>query len=458
MDEARFREAEEAFAAGDFRAAAKGYLAAAGRGREGNGQAYHKAGNALMRLRRYSDALTVYGHALMDDIYDKRGAVWANLGAAHASLGAYDEAVRAYRSALEEPGYDSDHKALQGMAGALWEMGRMEDAALAYRQAALDGGNPDPGKALNNLGLCLMRLGRPEDAIEAYKSALELPEYRGKGRAAANMGIAYASVGQHEDALRAFEKATSLYDYQLSPESAEIYETSRRVVTGSSGDRSIVEGWVTGEMPPVFPDVPAEETGPLPYVPGLENVPAGTASESGDPAPGEATTVPGRDEQMSDFFSRTDEEMRVQDREARREAKRDRRTDAGWKGIALWVLAAGAVLAVLGGMYLAGFGFPSQSSSVRGMLDARAEGRDVEGYWVAVPQKDIAKEMAKVPASFKGFTVDAVDRGASASIADVTLTLDRGAPLHLKVSLAREGVGWKVTGVENDWRSTGGGS
>lgn len=461
MDESRFREAQEAYATGDFRAAAKGFLASAGRGKEGNGAAYHKAGNALMRLRRYADAATVYGHALMDEVYDRRGSVWANLGAAQASLGAYDESVEAYRHALEEPGYDADHKALSGLAGSLWEMGRFEDAALAYRQAALDSGNPDPGKALNNLGLCMMRLDRPEDAIQAYKAALELPEYKGRGRAAANLGAAFASVGKHVDAVRAFEKATSLYEYSLSPETAAVYEVSRKAVAGVSGERVVVEGWVTGEMPPVFPPAAVREEPPaVPRAAGAETASPVPAPSTGAPQAGigSGTEEDGSRDEMADFFTRTEEEMKECDRAARREERSSRRARTGARGAIVWAAAAALLLSALAGMYLAGLGYPTQAGTVKGLLNARSEGRDVERYWVAVPEKDIDKEMAKVPPGFKDFTVDKVNRSASQSTADVTLTLDRGAPLHLEIVLDREGVGWKVTGVENDWRSTGGGS
>ena len=54
------------------------------------------AGNALMRLRRHQDAVTVYGHALRDELYDRRGAVWANLGKAFSEVGEYAESVKAY--------------------------------------------------------------------------------------------------------------------------------------------------------------------------------------------------------------------------------------------------------------------------------------------------------------------------------------------------------------------------
>jgi hypothetical protein len=38
----------------------------------------------------------------------------------------------------------------------------------------------------------------------------------------------------------------------------------------------------------------------------------------------------------------------------------------------------------------------------------------------------------------------------------VTVNLEKGTPLHYRISLGREGVGWKVVGVDNDWGSTGG--
>ena len=103
MDEARFREAEQAFERKDYRAAAEGFLSAAGGpGRQGNGLAYHMAGNALVRLRKYSHAVTVYAHALRDPEYGKRPQVLANCGVAYAALGSYEEALAAFDAALAE--------------------------------------------------------------------------------------------------------------------------------------------------------------------------------------------------------------------------------------------------------------------------------------------------------------------------------------------------------------------
>ena len=64
--------------------------------------------------------------------------------------------------------------------------------------------------------------------------------------------------------------------------------------------------------------------------------------------------------------------------------------------------------------------------------------------------------MAKIP-PLKTFTIDGVGRGRN----DVECARDRHAQERCaacttRVTLSREGVGWKVTGIENDWRSTGG--
>lgn len=441
MDQARYEEGQAAYAAKDYRAAAKAFLSAAGRG-EGSGPAYHMAGNSLVRLRRYSDAVTVYRHALNDETYDKRSAVYANLGAAHVALGEYAEAVRSYEAALEDPEYTAQYRALQGKAGALFEMGRVEDAAMAYRQAALDGDNPDPGKALNNLGLCFMAMERPTDAVEAYRAALGFDSYSGRGRALANLGMAYHSIDRHEDAVKSFEKAIELHGHELSDTARLAYVSSREKLT-SPAQREVIEGWSTGEMPPVIDAAVDEE----PEAPPAQASPDATTSM---PHPG--------GEDVESFFTMTDEEMRQRDRAARRSAR------AGQQGGRnLWSILAGVVIAVaivaglLVALFMWGFGYPTQRMTVSGMLEARAAGDPVAQYWVAVPTADIDKEMAKLP-PMADFVIDSVERSPRTSRVVVTVTPESGSPLSYEISLSREGVGWKVTGVENDWRSTGGGS
>ena len=445
MDQARFDEGQVAYAAKDYRTAAKAFLSAAGRG-EGSGAAYHMAGNSLVRLRRFSDAVTVYRHALNDESYDKHSAVQVNLGAAHVALGEYAEALRSYEAALEDPEYTAQYRALQGKAGALFEMGRFEDAAMAYRQAALDSENPDPGKALNNLGFCFMAMDRPTDAVEAYRAALGFDSYSGRGRALANLGMAYHLIERHEDAVKSFEKATELHGYELSDAARHAYVTSREK-SSTAAQREVVEGWSTGEMPPAIEPAPEAETEP------------GPEPDTAQSSPDATTAMPHpTGEDVDSFFNITDQEMRELDREARRSERQTRQGGRGaWSVIATVVVAVAIVAGLLVALFMWGFGYPTQRMTVSGMLEARASGDPVAQYWVAVPTADIDKEMAKLPPMTE-FVIEGVERSPRTSQVVVTITPESGAPLSYQVSLAREGVGWKVTGVENDWRSTGGGS
>ena len=463
MDQTRFQEAQQAYDAGDYRTSAKGFLASAGRGAEGNGAAYHMAGNSLIKLRRHQDAVTVYGHALRDSLYEKRGSVYANLGAAHVALGDYAAAAQSYENALAEPDYATPYRAFQGLAGALLERGKIEDAAVAYRKAALDPGNPDPGKALLNLGLCFMGLGRPGDAAEAYKAALGFDEYQGRGKALANLGQAYLALGQYDEAVRAFEKATQLHGHKLSAAASVAFATSVEQVRPHN---DTVDGWETGEMGFVTPDVADEASGW--DTSELADLTSASVSQSPDMTAEQADALGmtehpepglefGDDESVADFFSVTEDQLRVRDRESRK-AQREARHGAG----GVWKVAVGVLIAVaiVGGLLAAGYytgaGWPTQKQSVAGMLTAHGTGASVVGFWVAVPVKDVAKEMAKIP-PLKTYTIDNVVAGSKSSTVAVTVTPKSGSPLHYKVTLAREGVGWKVNGVDNDWGSTVGG-
>jgi len=461
VDEARFQEAKQAYDSGDFRAAAKGFLAAAGREPEGTGSAYHMAGNSLMRLRRHADAVTVYGQALRDDVYDRRGAVLSNLAAAHTALGEYAEAVEAYKSALDEHDYSTHYKALQGMAGALFEMGKFPEAASAYRQAALDGDNPDPGKALNNLGLAFMSLGRPADAVEAYKAALGFDDYPGRGKALANLGLAFHVLGEHKQAVKSFEKAIQLHAYELSEQARTAFEKSQEELRPQ---REVIEGWSTGEIPPLIEPLNADASDDFEIRTTMDSthvMPAVSAPILMSAASNDDPSTTGElfgEVPESEFFTLTDDQMKDRDRTVRRAERDAKRAERNpWTLVATVALVVVVVVATLAATYFSGLGFPTQRMTVAGMLDTRADGQPVEGYWVAVPSTDIDKEMAKLPV-VDVYEIAEVERSPRTSRVTVTVTPENGSPLRYEVTLAREGIGWKIAGIENDWRSTGGGS
>ncbi len=424
MDQARFQEAEQAYAQGDYRSAAKEFLEAAGDG-PGSGPALHMAGNSLMRLGRYDDAITTYGAALDDHTYDRLGTVAANLGAAYRKMDRVDAALAAYGAALDEPDYAPRYKAIQGRAGALYDLGRLEEAAAAYRSAALEGDNPDPGKALNNLGLTYMALGRAADAVEAYKAALEMDSYTNKGRAAANLGLALSRLGRHEEAVAAFEEARA-HDFELSEGFQQAYRVSTDVVVAAA----------------------------------MAAQPAEAAPELADEVETDDAVEDEEEIVDSDFFTRTEDDMRRLDKEAKRDARAQRQGTRGIVGRVAIVAGLVLVIALAAwGAWYTGLGYPTQGSTVDGLMESYSAGEPVDRYWGgAVPAADIEKEMAKLPPNHTEYAIDAVTRGAGESTVKITVTLEEGAPLHYDILMAREGVGWKVTGVENDWRSTGGGT
>jgi tetratricopeptide (TPR) repeat protein len=438
VDDRHLSAGESAYEAGDWHRAALEFMAAVhGDPALGSGHALHHAGNALVKLSRYADAVAVYLRATEDTSYERRGSVFANLGAALAALGRHDEAVDAYDKALADAAYATPYKALLGRAGALFALGRYEDAAGSYRQAAWAEGNPDPGRALNNLGLAFMAVGKPEDAVEAFKAALGIESYAAKGKASANLALAYSAMGFYEEAVREFEVARDVFGHVLTGATLDTYE-SCLAKARPSGDaavtappaedleRETVEGWSTGE---------------------LSAAPAPVEDASGLPDDGEEATAR--------FFAITEQEMRDADRAARKAERKAKRTP---RAIVLRVL--GAVLVVVlvaggaGGALYLGYGYPTQEQTVSGLMDAYRSGQPYTDFWVAVPQADVKQEMRALPAKFASYRISGVDRAVAHSTALVIVTLDSGTTLSYDIQLAREGVGWKVVGVKNRWSST----
>lgn len=414
MEQTALRAAEEAYKAGDWRTAAREYLLAAGAGGPSSGVAFAKAGNALVKLGRHADAVMAYERALDDPQLASRAAVLCNLGATQAAMGEHEAALVSFRAALTEAADVKRYKAMHGAAASLAALGRFDEACEMYRAAALDTTNPDPGKSLNGLGACYLSQRRYDEAVEAFRAALGVDGYRWKGKAAANLGLALCALGREEEAVEAFDRATGEFGHVLDQEALAAYDACKPALEKPRPET--VEGWRTGEMPPVSAEEDAEELA---------------------------------------FFTRTEEEMRQADREARRAERAARRQQ---QGLVVRIGSVIAILAVavglLGFIWASGIGFPTQQMTVKGLLEAHSAGRPVEGYWVAVPAVDVDKEMSALPPRFASYRIGAIERSAKTSTVEVTIVLEQGAPLAYRISLAREGVGWKVSGIANDWRST----
>lgn len=457
MNQSKYNDAQKAYAAGDYRAAFKGFIDSVERDRPDNGLACHMAGNCALRLRKYDDAVTAYRRALLDETYDQVGALRCNLARALAAQGEYSAAIKEYEASLEDPYYSARHKAYSGLGTALLKTGRVKDAAFAFRSAAAEKGNPDPGKALLNLGICFMAMGRPNDAAEAYRAAIGIDTYSGKGKALANLGQAYVAAGRMREAVSAFDKSIHYFEQQLSPAAQRDFEAAR-LAAGLSVEAPVVHGAVISDEPASPPPVATQEDLPADTVDDtvverVEVLPVAVTDEPQVVPPAVDPSLTGGIPvtAKTDFFTATDDDLRRKDRELRKEQRRS--THLVFK-IAIGVLVAVVLLAgVAAGGYLMGYGVPSQEQTVRELLAAHSSGEDVDGYWVAAPGVDIIRTMMAVPPS-SNVSFDSIEKGAVESTAIISITMENDAVMRYSVLFSREGAGWKIANIETYFAST----
>jgi hypothetical protein len=197
------------------------------------------------------------------------------------------------------------------------------------------------------------------------------------------------------------------------------------------------DGWQTGDLPAAG---------------------ATDAAVSGGAEAGAGAAPPGDSRIDTDFFDLTDDDMKRIDRERRDEARTHPRNRRGlWSAVAATVLILALLAGLVAAALLTGFGWPTQTGVVNDMLAAYKAGKPVDQYWVAAAPADIDKEMARIPPTFQKAAVGTVkNTSLTAAAASVAVTIENGSPLDYVVSLQREGVGWRVAGIENDFRSTSG--
>lgn len=229
MNAAVFKQAQEAYAQGDYKTALEGFSACA-QDTENLSPAdlskfYHLIGNCYVKGGDPYAAATFYQRALSGSPEKRKPSLYVNLGTALLGSKDYENALVAFSRALTYPIYTTPYKAYSGIGAAQLKLGNMTEAGAAYREAALDPANPAPAKALVNLGVCFMELGRSADAITSYETALEFDlDDRAKAKALANLGQAYMAEGRVQKAINAFEQAMSSGNYQLSPMASHDYE------------------------------------------------------------------------------------------------------------------------------------------------------------------------------------------------------------------------------------------
>jgi 4-amino-4-deoxy-L-arabinose transferase-like glycosyltransferase len=147
-------------------------LMPAGRSSTELAEADYNAGIALMRQRRFSEAVEVFDYVLR--LKPDFAGAHNNLGVALEQLGRVQEAVAQFEQATNLSPDDAD--AHNNLGAALILVGRLPEAVdqltLAVRL------KPDDAEAHCNLGIALERAGKIDDAIRHFDQALQIdPNY-----------------------------------------------------------------------------------------------------------------------------------------------------------------------------------------------------------------------------------------------------------------------------------------
>lgn len=408
------------------------------------GLLYHRIGNCLMKLRDHEEAIHAYTQAAADSSYEAIGAVNTNLGNAYAALHDFDNAVKHYEIAVSDRGYDTPYKAYSGMGKAYLKLGKSADAGSAFRSAALDEANPNPVPALLNLGICFMALGRPADAVASYESALQFDmDSDTKNRLYANLGQAYVADGKMQQGVNAFETALADKTYFLNDAASVDYQRAVGAVAQGTDIMDPVDGMgsadvsgldITGDGVPVYHETDEE----------LANAnPLNLANSYGVED----------DYQTGDerFFNASDEEL---ERWSRGVARQDRkRRNVGLKALVTLIVLA-LLLAAAGLLaYTQGWGYPSQQTVVHNLFtDKNLSG--AHDFVSGVSSDDVATMLDPVVQD-ENVVIDGVDSAMNTSVVYATANTGEGGQVSYKITLARDGIGWKLSNVELYFPSQG---
>ena len=410
----------------------------------------HQIGNCLTKMKNPSGAIQAYGQALTDASYDATGAVNCNMGMAYASLHDYENAVERFEAAVSDAKYDSAYKAYTGMGNALLKMGKTAEAGVAFREAALDEANPDPTKALLNLGVCFMALSRPSDAVSSYESALQFdmqPAMR--NRLYASLGQAYVASGQMQKAVNAFEEAIADKTYFLSDSASVDYQRAVGAVAQGTSE-------ITQVMSPVAGNAAAQGASGA-DISGIDVSADGGAMYAeqdpyvnqqvdpfyyADPYTGDGASygVANGDDR---FFSASDEELEQWSRGVAKQERKRRNV-----GLKILVFIIVIVLAAFGAgvfLYSQGWGYPTQDSVVNELF---ADPENASALYSSEVSDSSATSMTNSLTKDSSPTINQIDKSMTESTAYVMAKTSEGGEVNYKVSLARDGIGWKVSNIE----------
>jgi tetratricopeptide (TPR) repeat protein len=467
VQSAHYDAATTAYNAGDYPRALKGYYQCLkedwGSFAPGDaGLIYHRIGNCLIKMRSFKEAAVSYQKALQDDEYPDKTGIYVNLGTTLNGIGKHTEAITYFNKALSDASYATPYRASMGLGSAYTKLGKHVEAGTAYRDAALDEGNPNPVKALLSLAASFAALERPDDAAEAYLAILD---FRVTGETLnttlERLGQAYVAAGRYQEGFDTFEDLLARERFTLTPAGEADYQKARLALGLVAADAG--EPAAAGAVAAASGGGAADED-PFAGFELREQAAAGTtgqypAVEFNEEDGYGAGNVPNPGD--TGFFTVTDDDLIASSKRAMRKERKLRHT--GLKVflaiVILLVIALGTCVAA----YYQGVGIPSQEATVTDFFKAYAAGESVEAvkdYWVAGTDEDEAtlKRLLDGVARSSEVSILSIDSTMRDSQVLLDVKLPEGGTVHYHVELARDLIGWKISGIDMVFASSPGGS
>ena len=419
MNQQAFEAGRDAYRQGDLVTAVR-WLEQAKMPGEVSGRIDHLLGNCLMKLGNYDQAAIAYGDALADPSYGHQGALASNRGRALLAANKPQEAVASLVMATKDTEYPTPYKAYIALGNAYTQIGDYREAGVAYRNAAIDETNPDPSGALRSLGGCFMKMGRAVDAVEAYRTALDFSTpLESQNAIYEDLGIAYAAANRWSEAIDSFGHATEDGSHKLSDEGEAALASAKAALSSNIGNTGSTDAFLAAAG----------------YATGAD--PLDPLGKSGEFMPSPEDTG---------FFDISEQEMaqiEIDNRSVRRKHK-----NSGCRRFLIFLL----VLLIIGGGlaygYYSGYGWPLQEKVAEEIFRVNADGGDISKFLAEGVSSEKAIDIeAVLPEGATDVRVEGVDRSMKESSALVTVTLSAGGEQSYRVSLVRDGIGWKVTDV-----------
>ena len=433
MNQQAFQAGKSAYQKGDW-AGCVAMLAAAKDPGEVSGAVDHLRGNSLMKLGRFAEAADAYSSALRDVSYGKSGALKTNRGRAYLAAGLAQEAVASLTEAANDPTYATPYKASMALGNAHLTLGNVREAGVAFRNAAIDETNPDPSSALTSLGGCFMEMGRPADAVEAYRTALDFSTPLANQDAIyAELGMAYLAANAPGEAVDSFNHAVASGSYQLSAEQQASFEAARKALSAIKATRT-------------------SDTDAMLAAAGYGSLSNSGSMDPLDPLGKSGEFIPSPED--TGFFSIDEHQIVQEDKKNRKVRRKHRHT--GLK-VFLAILFILIILgAVAGYAYYRGYGWPTQEAVISEMFDSVGTDEGISGSLASGVTDELRESIESILPEGATIKVEGIDQNMTSSTAVVRATLPDGGSQLYEITLTRDGLSWKVTGVEVKYQSQGG--